>query len=250
MIDVLLYDRDEKEQEIISRKVGDSVARLSDDRLECRKCSTREQAEDHLAKDPPLDLSMLEISTEDDIDLTRRIRGFREQAEMMLMADSGISPMKYMTPDIRACSLLLKPFSSEEMESVVHEFISAFYRKRELPTEENSIVIENREGRFVLPLSGIYYIEAREKKVFFRLRDREYCKYDTLENIKAQLPPGFIQSHRSFIFNSGYLEKIKLSENSVYLEHGIIVPLARSFKAPVREYLNGLSGRNNNDIQG
>lgn len=248
MIDVLLYDRDKKEQETVGKKVGDSVARLSDDRLQCRKCSTIKEANEHLAKDPPLDLSILEISSDEDIDLTKRIRRAREQVELMLVADGGISPMKYVTPEIRTCSLLQRPFSREEMESVIHEFISSFYRKRELPTEENSIVIENREGRFVLPLSGIYYIEAREKKVFFRLRDREYCKYDTLENIRKQLPPGFIQSHRSFIFNSGYLEKIKLSENSVYLEHGIIVPLARSFKAPVREYLNGLSGRSNNDI--
>ena len=37
-----------------------------------------------------------------------------------------------------------------------------------------------------------------------------------------------------------------LSDNAVYLEHGIIVPLSRSFKAPIKEHLNGLSGKRDN----
>lgn len=243
MIDVLLFDRDTIEMESIRRRVGDSVAILSDDRLECRNCESIQSVEDYLKRDPVLDLSMLEIAGDDDIELSRRVRSLREQAEMMLIADGSISPMKYMTPDIRACSLLLRPFVNEEMESVVHEFVASFCRKRETPSEESSMVIENRDGRIVVPFSHIYYIEAREKKVYFRLRDREYCKYDTLENVKTQLPSGFIQSHRSFVFNAGYLDRIKLSENTVYLENGIIVPLSRSFKAAIKEYLSGLSGK-------
>ena len=243
MTNVLLFDRDKEEQELIRKKLGDSVAMLSDDSLDCSVCESVEQADEHIAKDRALDLSMLEVSRDDDIGLTRRVREFRERADMMIMADSSISPVKYMTPDIRACSLLLKPFSREDMNKVVHEFMSAYYRKRETPSEENSIVIENRDGRIVVPLSHIYYIEAREKKVYFRLRDREYSKYDTLENVKASLPPNFVQSHRSFVFNTSYLDKIKLSENTVYLEHGIMVPLARSFKASIKEYLSGLSGK-------
>ena len=248
MADVLLYDRDHTEQERISRRLSDSVAMLSDDSLRCSSFDSAEKVDGFISKDPPLDLSVLEVARDEDISLLRRVRAFRDQADMMLMADGRISPMKYMTPDIRACSLLLKPFTPEDLESVVHGFVSAFYRKRELPSEENSIVIENRDGRMVVPYSQIYYIEAREKKVYFRLRDREYSKYDTFENIKAQLPSGFIQSHRSFAFNSRYLEKVKLSENTVYLEHGITVPLARSFKASIKEYLSGLSGKRENNF--
>lgn len=248
MIDVLLYDRDKKEQERLQGRIRDTVALLSDDRLECVGCENEKQVESYLAKEPMLDLSLLEVAEDGDIALTQRVRAFREDADMLLLADGRISPMKYMTPNIRACSLLLKPFEDDEMKTVVKEFISSYYRKRRAPTGNNSLVIENRAGRIVVPFSQIYYVEAREKKVFFRLRDREYSKYDTLENIKTMLPQGFVQSHRSFVFNTQYLDKIKLSENSVYLEHGIMVPLARSFKASVKEYLNGLSGKRNNDI--
>lgn len=243
MAEVLLYGHDKGEQAGIKSKLSDSVARYSDDSLKVSDFLASSEVRMHLAKKPSLDLSMLEVADDDDIGLVKSVREFSENAEMMLMADSRISPMKYMTPEIRACSLLLKPFAAEDMESVVHEFVSSYYRRREKPQEGNSIVIENREGRIVVPYSHIYYIEAREKKVFFRLKDREYSKYDTLENVRASLPQGFVQSHRSFVFNAQYLDRIKLSENTVYLEHGIIVPLSRSFKASIKEYLGGLSGK-------
>lgn len=249
MIDVLLYDRSTDECESVRESLSNSVALLSDDRLDCRSCHSSKQVYEYIQKDITLDLSLLEIANDTDIALVKKVREFREQADMMLMADGSISPMKYMTPDIRACSLLLKPFSDAEMETVVRALVTAFYRKKEIPGEENSIVIENRHGRIVVPFSSIFYIEAREKKVFFRLRDREYSKYDTLENIKTMLPPEFLQSHRSFVFNSRYIDKVKLSENTIYLEHDIIVPLARSFKASIKEYLNGLSGRRDNCIK-
>ena len=241
MIDILLYDRDANEQARITRRVRDSVALLSDERLDCHGYRDAAQVDRHLAADKPYDLSVLEVSEDADIALTKRVRAGREQADMMLLADSRISPMRYLTPEIRACSLLLRPFSEGDLRTVTGEFMSAFFRRREVPTDDNSIVIENRQGRMVVPFSHIYYIEVREKRVFFRLRDREYSKYDTLDNIRAQLPSNFVQSHRSFIFNASYLDRIKLSDNTVYLEHGITVPLSRSYKASIKEYLSGLS---------
>ena len=243
MAEVLLYGRDKGEQAGIKSKLSDSVARFSDDMLNVSDFLSSSEVKTHLTKRPPLDFSMLELADDEDISLVKIVREFSEHAEMMLMADSSISPMRYMTPEIRACSLLLKPFSMSDMESVVNEFVSSYYRRREEPQEGNTIVIENRDGRIVVPYSHIYYIEAREKKVFFRLKDREYSKYDTLENVKSSLPQGFVQSHRSFVFNSAYLDRIKLSDNTVYLEHGITVPLSRSFKASIKEYLGGISGK-------
>jgi DNA-binding LytR/AlgR family response regulator len=242
MAEIILFDRDKNEQVIIKNKLSDSVARLSDDYLKLDGFSMSSELRKHLEKAPCMDLSMLEVVADEDIDMIRDVREYDDKADMMLMADGRMSPMKYMTPDIRACSLLLKPFDEEELEKVIHEFIASYYRKNESDDDE-AIVIENREGRTVVALSQIYYIEAREKKVFFRLKNREYSKYDTLDNIRKLLPDNFIQSHRSYLFNSKYLDKVKLSENAIYLEDGIFVPLSRSFKASIKEYLSGISGK-------
>lgn len=242
MAEILLFDRDKTEQEIIKNKVSDSVAKLSDDYMNLRGFSVPTDVKTQLEKDADIDMSMLEVLESGDIDLIRYVRKCIDRADMMLLADSHICPMEYMTPDIRACSLILKPFDEEELEKVVHEFVASYYRKNE-EADEESIVIENREGRTVVALSQIYYIEAREKKIFFRLKNREYSKYDTLDNVRKMLPAGFVQSHRSYVFNTKYLDKVKLSENAIYLEDGIFVPLSRSFKAVIKEYLRGISGK-------
>ena len=242
MIDLLIYDRDTSEQERVGSHARDMVAFMSDDRLKCTGYSDAEGVESHLSKDKPYDLSVLEITNDDDIFLSRRVRSVRSDSDIMLLAEGTVSPMKYLTPDIRACSLLLRPYEEESMKSVMREFLSSYFRKKEVPDDENSIIIENRDGKTVVPFNQIYYVEARNKKVYFRLRDREYSKYDTLENVRKDLPQTFVQSHRSFMFNSAYLERIKLSDNAVYLEHNIIVPLSRSYKSAVKEYLRGISG--------
>lgn len=249
MIDLLIYDRDKREQERVGSHARDMVAFMSDDRLSCAGYMDADGVDMHLRKDKPYDLSVLEIMNDEDIDLSKRVRSLRADADIMLLADGTVSPMKYLTPDIRACSLLLRPYEEDMMKSVMREFLSSYFRKKEVPDEGNSIVIENRDGKTVVPYNQIYYIEARNKKVYFRLRDREYSKYDTLENVRKDLPQTFVQSHRSFLFNSGYLERIKLSDNAVYLEHNIIVPLSRSYKSSVKEYLRGISGGRNIDTE-
>ena len=249
MIDLLVYNRNRKEQEKVNGHARDMVAILSDESLKCTGLETAAQVEEHIRADRPYDLSVIEISGDEDIQLSAHVRQGREDSDMMLVADSRISPMKYLTPDIRACSLLLRPYDDAALESVMHEFMTSFFRKRSTADEQNSVVIENRDGKTVVPYSQIYYIEARNKKVYFRLRDREYSKYDTLDNVRKDLPPGFVQSHRSFIFNAGYLERVKLSDNSVYLEHNITVPLSRSYKASVKEYLRGVSGNRDSDTE-
>lgn len=242
MVDILFYDQDTQEQDRIESQLSNSVALLSDERLSCRKYNAAEQVEGHLKADAPYDLSLLEVTSDSDIELTRKVRHAREQSDMMLIADVRIPVMKIVTPETRVCSLLQKPYEEKDMKEVVRDFMAAFFRSREVPTDSNSIVIENRQGRRVIPFSHIYYVEAREKKVHFRLRDREYSVYESLDNISRRLPATFIKCHRSFMFNTAYLDRVKLSENIVYLEHGIMVPLSRSYKPSIKEYISGLSG--------
>ena len=102
------------------------------------------------------------------------------------------------------------------------------------------MVIEDREGKISVPYSKIYYLEVREKKIFVRLKDKEYSKYGTLENVLKELSDDFIRCHRSFAVNKHYIDRVKLSENAIYLEHNIMVPLSRSYKAELKEYMKSL----------
>ena len=152
---------------------------------------------------------------------------------LMLIADASISPMEYIRPSILASALLLRPFSSEQVRESLEAVLQAMDKKQE--TEERTFLIENREGKTYIPMSQIYYFEAREKRIYVRLKREEYTFYDTIEHLTEQLPEEFIRCHRSFIVSRSRIQKVMLSKNRIILEHNIEVPLSRSYKAVLKE---------------
>lgn len=240
MAEMFVYNKNISEAKELIRWARETVASQSNDRLEVWDYFRDRDAEAFLQSEHFLDLAMMEICREQDIDMAERVRLTRELLDIMLISDSSISPMEYMTPKIRACSLLLRPFTADQAKQVVKEFVASFYRKRSQGGEKNTLLIENREGKIAIPFTQIYYLEVREKKIYIRLKGKEYSKYDSLENVMKLLPEHFLRCHRSFVFNVNYFEGVKLSQNIIYLENRITVPLSRSYKADIKEYLDGL----------
>lgn len=238
MVSMLVYGLGQKERGELSRMVKDAFAYLSDEELKLLCISAPAALLEYLEKAPLLDLACVGVNGQEEITLLRRIRSQYAKAELFLIADAAVSPMKYLTPDVRAASLLLSPYEQEQLRQVLQEFLRSCLGEREsLETEKEFLVIENREGKTLIPLRQIYYIEVRERKIFIRVKNKEYSKYDSMEHMLEQLPDWFVRCHRSFAFNAQHLERVKLSENAVYLEHGMTIPLSRSYKSAMKEYM-------------
>ena len=237
-----IYDRNQKEERLLLELSRNAVAYISDEKLEVT-VPERESLKERLHLQELLDAALWEIAEGRDVRLLKSVRKQFEAAELLIVAESTVSPMEYLTPDIRAASLLIRPFGKKQAADVLREFFCSVCSGRS-GEEERVIVVENRQGKISVPVNQIYYAEVRERKVFLRLRTKEYGQYTTMENIMGLLPDYFLRCHRSYAFNARYLERIRLSENTVYLRHGIQVPLSRSYKPALKEYVNGLR-RNN-----
>ena len=240
---VLLYNRIKKEQEAIRNQIKDNVAFLSDAELTIDDFMNVPDAIELIEADEPVDMAVLEIGRDEEIKMSKELRAKKEEALLMLLASKDLSPMTYMTPEIRACSLLLRPFDKEMLHQTVRMFVKEYFRQKDTSQEGAYILIESRQGKVRIRADQIYYIEVRGKKVYFRMKDREYSKYVSLEKVKEELPDSFLQCHRSFLFNTRYLELVKVSENTIFLDNGITVPLSRSYKAEIKEYINEFSVR-------
>lgn len=243
MISVFMFDKNEQEMTGILKNVKDSVAYCSDDSLSIVTATQWEEGQKTIEKRELLDVGFFDVTVQEGLELTRHFRSVYELAELFIIADYQVSPMKYMTPDIRAASLLLRPFTEEQKNQVILQFFRALYRNRNGKKDEKKLIVENRQGKIAIPYSSIYYIEVREKKVFVRLKEKEYSKYESMENMIKELPEDFIRCHRSFVVNKNYISRIKLSENTIYLEDEIMVPLSRSYKAKIKEYMNQLQNK-------
>lgn len=240
MVAMVLYMRSDGELEQLKRLSKDATAWLSEESLKLDTAKEPEMAIRYLNQDQVLDLACMDVAKAEDIEILRELRQKHLQVEILLVADASVSPMEYLTPDIRASSLLLRPYRENQCRQVVLDFFRSYFRSREKVDEKAALLIENRDGKTIIPYRRIYYVEVRERKIFIRLKDKEYSIYDSLEHMLTLLPDTFLQCHRSFVFNSEHFDSVKLSENTIYLEHGISVPLSRSFKAEIKEFVNGL----------
>lgn len=243
MVTMMIYGTRRREAEALGRLTKDLFAYLSEEELKLYCFSALDAVRQFLEQGALLDFACIGVTGRTEIELLHQIRGLYAQAQLLLVADASISPMEYLTPAVRAASLLLYPYEEQQTKQVLRAFLKSGLKDREQDAvmEKDFLVIENREGRTAIPFCQIYYIEVRERKIFIRIRNKEYSKYDSMEHMLGLLPDMFVRCHRSFAFNMQHLEKIRLSENAVYLEHGIMVPLSRSYKSAVKEYLHGRS---------
>lgn len=240
LADFLIYDKKDAERRALIKYARSAIAINSNDFLSLIEIQEDKEFSSQISTICDVDFAMLEICNSIDLQNTSEFRENNNNTELMIITESNISPTKYLTPKIKASSLLLRPFDKQTAISTVSEFIASYYEKTR-NDKDDVFVVENRDGKFTLQFSKIMYLEVCEKRVFFRLKNKEYWQYGTLENIIKEFPDTFIRCHRSFAFNTQYIYKIKLSENLIYLENNICVPLSRSYKPVIKEYLSGIN---------
>ena len=194
----------------------------------------REQVAAFLKDRPLLDLACYDVSPKGSIDDLERIRRDYQKMRLLLIADASMSPMEYIRPTILASSLLLRPISPEQAREQLMELVEQF-QDQAFHGQEESLVIETREGRTYVPLAQIYYFEAREKRVYVRLKKQEMAFYETMEHLEERLPDYFVRCHRSFIVSRQRIRKVMLSKSLIELEQGMQIPLSRSYKPAFKE---------------
>lgn len=229
-------DKNSREREMIRAEMSNGIAHYSDEKMEYHGFLTEADLLQRLKEFERLDAAVIEVTSDNDVDIAKKVRNVQDKAGIMIIADTKVSPMRYMIPAISASSLLLRPYMRKDAEQTFDEFCRYLFQSREDNVEE-CYVLENQDGKTLLPYNQIYYFEAREKKIYIRTLSQEYRRYETMERLTEVLPDGFRRCHRSYVVNMNLIERIKLSENTIYMRNGIEVPLSRSYKQEIKEYL-------------
>lgn len=242
MISALLYDGDKNEIKKIRSFCRDAVARMGEERLEIRETETIRDLREHLDGQTAPDAAVVDVVAGDGIPAAGLIRSNSDKSEMMVIADTTVSPMAYMTPAIRAASLLLRPYTDQMAEDTFGGFFRALFARRE-EGEDESFVIENQDGKQLVPFPDICFFEIREKRLYARTRSREYSRYGTLDQLVTELPDYFLRCHRSYVVNTKMIRKIRMTEGLIYLDHDLDVPLSRKYKTAIKEFIHALHER-------
>lgn len=237
MIFGVILDPDEQEEKLIQQYLRGLTAHYTDEKLEIKAFYKNSLFLKKLESVGLLDVAIIDVTRNRALESARLIRKKFPDAEILVIADLSMSPMKYMHPSIRASSLLLRP-AVPGWESALRDFFEQFLRANRRDRQKNVLWVENRNGTFRIPFEQIYYLEAREKKVFIRTELEELAVSGTIEKFAVELPGNFARCHRSFIVNTDYIVRIKFSENMLYLRENLLVPISRSYREVFKRRAN------------
>ncbi|MCD8103779.1 MAG: LytTR family transcriptional regulator DNA-binding domain-containing protein [Lachnospiraceae bacterium] len=229
MIFGVLLDSNEEEKKKLHHQLGKLTALYTDEKLEIQAFGRSNPLMERLEGLDLLDLAIIDVTLPGALEGARKIREKFREAEILIIADITISPMKYMHPSIRASALLLHPAASE-WEAALGDFFGRLLEKGGKEGQDGVLWVENRDGKFRIPYGQIYYLEARGKKVFIRTKAEEFGVRGTIENLAEQLPENFTRCQRSYIVNTDYITRVRLCENRLYLRDDLWVPISRSYR--------------------
>lgn len=238
MIFGIMLDSNQQEERRIRQYLRKLTAYYTDEKLELKVLHGFTSFVEEVQKAGLLDVAIIDVTMQGALEAARLLRRQFAKIEILVIADVSVSPVQYMHPSIRASALLLRP-ESMVWEDTMRDFYEQLPAVREQQESQRNVLwIKNREGTFRIPFEQIYYLEAREKKVFVRTRQEEFGVGETMERLAEQLPENFVRCHRSFVVNEEHITQIRLSESLLYLGKELFVPISRTYKERFKGHVN------------
>jgi two-component system, LytTR family, response regulator len=151
--------------------------------------------------------------------------------------------------DRNALDYLLKPFSRERFQKTMDKVLAhppkgkdireALWKKPAKIVDR--VVVKNGSKIEIITLEQLTHIESDGDYVWLHtVQGTKFLKQKTIKALEAELPSSFIRTHRSFLVNTDYIQKVDLYEKNSYqmkLKTGILLSVSRQGYKVLREQL-------------
>ena len=155
--------------------------------------------------------------------------------------------------EIHAIDYLLKPFTSERLQSAIRRVREHASAGRLEPDKEGvridqvgsyaaRIVFKSRGRILFLPISDIQWIAAEENYVRICTGSESHLLRETMASLEKRLDPQmFLRVHRSSIVNLQYVKEVRTEndgESSVMLLSGQKVAMSRTYRSRLQGWVH------------
>ena len=152
------------------------------------------------------------------IEAARRLRSVDAQCEIVFVTTSRSHGMEGY--ELRALDYLTKPYSQQDVDGAMDWFL------RKHAEKHGELTVRTAEGKEMLRLSDVSFIESRGHTCSIHLPERTVSVRRSIDELCSELDTAFFRCHKSFILNFAHVAK--LGEKCFLMDDGESVPISAS----------------------
>lgn len=170
----------------------------------------------------------------DTIDVMRRLCAAHSAVQLVLVGVDESCLAR--ASSIGSACLLPTQYDSAQLVDAVQRALVEFESQLELP-----LLIQTR-GHLRLVLPGrVRYIESDRRKIRIHEGDDVIEVYQKISSLGQELPNSFVQCHKSFLVNLGYVQR--MDRDCMVLSTGECVPVSQKRRRAAQEAFTAYVGR-------
>lgn len=220
---------DEEVQRLLLQKYVEEWARDNKILLETKLFNSGESFWFAWEDDRDYDLLILDIEMGQlsGMELAADIR--RKDEEIPILFVTGYDSYMAQGFEVAALHYLLKPLRKEKLFGVLDKF----YKTKMKKEPEEKLLFRTERGPLSLPVSRIWYIEARAHQCILYTEDETYILCASISEMVRQLCTrrAFVRCHRSYLVNVQHISAIVKPE--LVLDDKRRIPVSRSAEKEV-----------------
>lgn len=140
---------------------------------------------------------------------------------------------------MRPAGVLMCPPREELMRASLKRVLNDYATLYASENNEQCMVVSTGGTMSRVAYRDILYLEAQNKLLNVCLRHHVLSVRSSLNELEQTLPEGFIRCHRSYIVNRSYIERFHAPEMMLELTTQERIPVSRSCKGALLEFLKG-----------
>lgn len=144
----------------------------------------------------------------------------------------------------RPAGILLGSYTQDQASTCFQRIIDDYSSIANEGSNSDVMLLESGTTTYRLPYSQILYIEALNKKLNVCTARQTISVRRSLNSIADALPDYFLRSHRSCVVNMQHVTSTDYKDMLLTMSDGSRLPIARSMKESLQEYLTKNEGRN------
>lgn len=173
------------------------------------------------------------------MDTARELRKSNERTILIFV--TGMEEYVFQSFDVGAFHYLVKPFTDEKFETVLHhaveqsERIDSLLQVKQSEQEEKYIMVKSGGVHTKILWRDIIYAEVFNRKIMIHSMDGDIEYYGKMMDLEKSLGEDFFRPHRAYLIHFKYV--VKYNASTVYLERGTALMAKQNYGEFVKRYL-------------